>query len=165
MVSSQTGGGRYFMEESYQALNDILVVLFNDIMDIEQEAIITGEFRDITNNDMHILEAVGLDEPQNMSSIAKRLSVTMGTLTISMNNLVKKGYVVRQRSEEDRRVVYILLTEKGVRAYRHHQRFHHEMIEAVVRNLEPEEKDILIQALVRLKDFFVAYKEQHDADS
>ena len=103
------------MEGSYQALNDILVVLFNDIMDIEQEAIITGEFRDITNNDMHIIEAVGVDEPQNMSSIAKKLSVTMGTLTISMNNLVKKGYVVRQRSEEDRRVVYILLTDKGGR--------------------------------------------------
>lgn len=152
------------MEDSYQALNDILVVLFNDIMDIEQEAIITGEFRDITNNDMHIMEAVGVDEPQNMSSIAKRLSVTMGTLTISMNNLVKKGYVVRQRSEEDRRVVYILLTDKGVRAYRHHEKFHHEMIEAVVKNLNSEEKDILIQALVRLKNFFVEYKERHEND-
>ena len=152
-------------DRSYQALNDILVVLFNDIMDIEQEAIITGEFRDITNNDMHILEAVGVDEPQNMSSIAKRLSVTVGSLTIAMNNLVKKGYVVRQRSEEDRRVVYILLTDKGVRAYRHHERFHHEMIEAVVKDLDSEEKDILIQALVRLKHFFMEYKAKGDAAS
>lgn len=152
------------MENSYQALNDILVVLFNDIMDIEQDAIITGEFRDITNNDMHIIEAVGMDEPQNMSSIAKKLSVTMGTLTISMNNLVKKGYVVRQRSEEDRRVVYILLTEKGVRAYHHHEAFHHEMIEAVVRNLDNEEKGILIKSLVRLKKFFLDYKKKHERE-
>ncbi len=60
------------MEKSYRALNDVLVNLFNDIMDIEQDAIITGEFCDITNNDMHIIEAVGVDQPMNMSSIAKR---------------------------------------------------------------------------------------------
>ena len=98
------------MDNSYRALNDVLVDLFNDIMDIEQDAIITGEFRDITNNDMHIIEAVGIGEPQNMSSIAKKMSVTMGTLTTSMNNLVKKDYVLRERSEADRRVVYIRLT-------------------------------------------------------
>ncbi|MGI6007727.1 MAG: MarR family winged helix-turn-helix transcriptional regulator [Ruminococcus sp.] len=149
------------MDNSYRALNDVLVDLFNDIMDIEQDAIITGEFRDITNNDMHIIEAVGIDEPQNMSSIAKKMSVTMGTLTISMNNLVKKGYVSRERSEKDRRVVYIRLTEKGVRAYHHHAAFHRAMIEAVVKGMDEKEKQVLVTALVQLKDFFVDYKKSH----
>mgnify|MGYP001301250812 CR=1 FL=1 len=39
-----------------------------------------------------------------MSSIARELSVTVGTLTIAMNSLVKKGYVERSRGLEDRRV-------------------------------------------------------------
>lgn len=147
------------MEKSYQTLNDILVVLFNDIMDIEQDAIITGEFGDISNNDMHIVEAIGVEEPKNMSSIAKRLSVTMGTLTTSMNSLVKKGYVNRERSEEDRRVVYISLTEKGKRAYEQHAGFHHEMIEAVVDGMADQEKEVLIQSLERLKGFFGKYKK------
>ena len=47
LYNGQRGGGTVFMEDSYQALNDILVVLFNDIMDIEQDAIITGEFRNL----------------------------------------------------------------------------------------------------------------------
>ncbi|HJD12275.1 MAG TPA: MarR family transcriptional regulator [Candidatus Ruminococcus avistercoris] len=149
------------MDNSYRALNDVLVDLFNDIMDIEQDAIITGEFRDITNNDMHIIEAVGIGEPQNMSSIAKKMSVTMGTLTTSMNNLVKKDYVLRERSEADRRVVYIRLTKKGVRAYRHHAAFHREMIDAVVKGMDEEEKQVLITALVQLKGFFVKYRKDH----
>lgn len=33
--------------------------LFRDIMDIEEKAIITPEFKDITNNDMHVIEAIG----------------------------------------------------------------------------------------------------------
>lgn len=40
---------------------------FNHVMDREAVAIITEEFRDITNNDMHIIEAIGVDEPKNMS--------------------------------------------------------------------------------------------------
>ena len=52
-----------------------------------------------------------------MSSIAKELSVTVGTLTIAMNSLVKKGYVKRERGEEDRRVVYISLSDKGKKAF------------------------------------------------
>jgi len=147
------------MEKSYETLNDILVVLFNDIMDIEQDAIITGEFQDISNNDMHIIEAIGIGEPKNMSAIAKLLSVTMGTLTTSMNSLVKKEYVNRERSEEDRRVVYISLTVKGKRAFEQHARFHHEMIEAVVKGMSDNEKEILVQSLERLKDFFAEYRK------
>ena len=90
--------------EGYDTLHDLLVKLFNEIMNIEEKAIITEEFKDISNNDMHIIEAIGLDEPRSMSSVAKDLSVTVGTLTIAINNLVKKAYVKRVRSEKDRRV-------------------------------------------------------------
>ena len=74
-----------------------------------------------------------------MSSIAKKLNVTAGTLTTSMNRLVRQNYAIRQRSTEDRRVVMITLTEKGERAYRHHAKFHEQMTDAVIQSLEPEE--------------------------
>ena len=99
--------------DTYATLNDALVKLFRDVMDLEEKAIITDEFQDITNNDVHVIQAIGTGEPKNMSMIAKELSVTVGTLTIAMNSLVKKGYVTRERGKEDRRVVYISLSEKG----------------------------------------------------
>ena len=37
--------------EGYDTLHDLLVKLFNEIMNIEEKAIITEEFRDISNND------------------------------------------------------------------------------------------------------------------
>lgn len=76
--------------DTYAALNDVLVNLFRDIMELEEQAIITQEYQDITNNDMHVIEAIGVGEPKNMSTIAKLLSVTVGTLTIAMNSLVKR---------------------------------------------------------------------------
>ena len=140
--------------DTYAALNDVLVNLFRDIMELEEQAIITQEYQDITNNDMHVIEAIGVGEHKNMSTIAKLLSVTVGTLTIAMNSLVKKGYVIRERGKEDRRVVYISLSEKGLRAYRHHEEFHRQMIEAVLENLTEDETESLVKALAKLERWF-----------
>ena len=46
--------------EINMALNSVLVSLFNDIMHIEEKAIITKEYEDISNNDMHIIDAIGI---------------------------------------------------------------------------------------------------------
>ncbi len=143
--------------DGYNTLHDILVKLFNEIMDIEAKAIITEEFKDISNNDMHIIEAIGLDGSRSMSSVAKDLSVTVGTLTIAINNLVKKSYVKRVRSEKDRRVVLISLTEKGVKAFYHHRDFHDEMIKATLDGLNREQTEVLVKALTNLGSFFRNY--------
>lgn len=137
-----------------ETLNEVLVKLFRDINTIEERAIRTEEYRDMTANDMHVIEAIGTGEPKNMTTVAKILSVTTGTLTISMNALVKKGYVQRVRSEEDRRVVLVSLTEKGKRAFAHHKRFHDEMIRQVLKGLDGQEQEILRKALLNLMGFF-----------
>lgn len=140
--------------DSYGTLNEALVKLFNNVMDIEQKAIVTEKFKDITNNDMHVIDAIGIGQPKNMSAIAKELSVTVGTLTIAVNSLVKKGYVSRRRSETDRRVVYIFLSEKGKRAYEHHARFHRDMIKGVMEELSEEELNVLVKTLQHLNQWF-----------
>ena len=140
--------------DNYGILNEVLVRLFRDIMDIEEKAIITHEFKDLTNNDMHVIDAIGVGAPKNMTSIARELSVTVGTLTIAMNSLVKKGYVVRERGQEDRRIVYISLSEKGRKAFDHHARFHHEMIEGIQETLDDDEMQVLARALTKLDGWF-----------
>lgn len=148
------------MDNTFDMLHEILVKLFQDIMDIERKAIITKEFQDISNNDMHIIEAIGIDESKNMSMVAKMVSVTVGTLTIAINSLVKKGYVNRMRGEQDRRVVYISLTEKGKIAYRHHEEFHRQMIDAIINGLSEDETKILVKALSNLNKFFRGYQKE-----
>ena len=146
------------MDKAYDTFHEVLVKLFNEIMDIEAKAIITPDFKDITNNDMHVIEAVGIEEPRNMSSVAKSLSITVGTLTISVNNLVKKGYIRRVRSNEDRRVVLISLTDKGKKAFNHHKKFHEDMIQSLIAGLSEKEINTLVTALTNLKEFFRNYR-------
>ncbi len=140
-----------------EVINDILVHLFNDIMALEEEAVIDEKYNDISNSELHVIDAVGL-EGGNMSSIAAKLRITMGSLTTSMNRLVLKGYVERNRSETDRRVVNISLTEKGRLAYERHRKFHMRMVDAALKDVEEEQVPILMNMLVNLKNFFYQYE-------
>ena len=149
--------------DNRKIINDVLVHLFNEILQLEEEAIITEEYKDITNNDMHIIEAVGLDGG-NMSSIAAKLKVTVGSLTTSMNGLVNKGYTERKRGEKDRRVVNIYLTEKGRKAYHHHAEYHEQMTDAVMRQLNEEEIGVLVKTLYGLSEFFYQSEQQEKRD-
>lgn len=142
------------MEQKYEVLNHILVHLFNDIMKVEEKALAQGPFKELTITDMHTIEAIGFNTSRNMSSIAKDLSITVGTLTIAINHLVKKGFVQRIRSSKDRRVVLVSLTLKGKRAFRHHIEFHDRMVKEIMGQLESDELDVLIKALGKVDDFF-----------
>lgn len=142
------------MKNSTVKLNELLVSLFNNVMATEAKAVITEEYKDISNNDMHIIEAIGLGEPKSMSVIAKQLAVTVGTLTVNMNSLEKKGYLERTRSTEDKRVVLVTLTEKGKKAFFHHRDFHKAMIRAAIKDLDESEMKALINCLQKLSDFF-----------
>ena len=144
---------------TYETINDILVHLFNEIWELEKNAIITEEFKDITNNDMHIIEAIGLNQKTTMSVVAKKMKITAGSLTTAMNGLVNKKYVIRERSEEDRRVVNIWLTEKGEKAYHHHAEFHRQMTNAVIEKLDEHEIPVLLKTLNGLDEFFRSYSK------
>ncbi len=145
------------MGDTYNAINHVLVELINRIWELEGNAIITEEFRDITNNDMHVIEAIGLDGSKNMSAVAKQLNITVSSLTTAMNSLVRKEYVTRSRSTSDRRVVEISLTEKGKQAYLHHEDYHRQMIEAAIEGMTPEEIPVLVKLLENLREFFETY--------
>ncbi|MBU5590958.1 MarR family transcriptional regulator [Clostridium sp. MSJ-4] len=142
------------MSKSIHVLNELLVDIFNDILQIEQNALRNGELNDLSVTEIHTIEAIGMYEARTMSEVATDLKITVGTLTTAINKLIKKGYVERKRIEEDRRVVLIQLTKRGKLAYRLHEKFHSDMIKATINGLSEEEEKTLISSLEKLNSFF-----------
>ncbi|MEZ0536707.1 MarR family winged helix-turn-helix transcriptional regulator [Caldicellulosiruptoraceae bacterium PP1] len=142
------------MDRSYNILNHLLVDIFNDILQIEQNALKNNEIGELSITQIHTIEAIGRGKEKTMSEIAKSLEVTVGTLTIMIDSLIKKGYVERKRKEDDRRVVLVKLTKKGEAVYLLHEMFHREMIRTIIDGLNDEEEKVLINALEKLKEFF-----------
>ena len=99
-----------------------------------------------------------------MSALAKKIKVTVCTLTIAINNLVKKGYVSRSRSKKDKRVVLISLSEKGERAFRRHKNFHERMVDSVIDGLDENQVGVLINTLKNVRSFIDTYGEEESKE-
>ena len=146
------------MERDLETVNDYLVSVFNDILTIEESELKKSQFNDLSITEMHTIEAIGMYKMKTTSEVAKELSITVGTLTTAINRLVKKGYVQRIRSEDDRRVVKLGLTKKGKLLFRVHQYFHRQMIKRVLQDMGDDEEAVLLKALKNLHDFLQEYK-------
>ncbi|MBC5996658.1 MarR family transcriptional regulator [Romboutsia ilealis] len=137
-----------------EVLNTLLVQLFNDILHIEEKALRSTEFTDLSITEIHTIDAIGTEGNRTMGEIAHDLRITVGTLTTAINRLIKKGYVERKRIEEDRRVVIVSLTEKGKNVFDIHSVFHKEMIDTILENFHGEDLDVLTRALGKASRFF-----------
>ena len=127
------------MSDVYATINYVLVNLINEIWEVEGKAIITDEFKDITNNDMHVIEAIGLGEGNNMSTIAKKLNITVGSLTTAVNSLVKKGYIRKIQSPSDRREFHLEVTQKYIDYYNISSNYMSEVMDRIMARFSPED--------------------------
>ncbi len=135
-------------------LNDILVSLFNNVLKMEEDAIKNSSRHNLSITEIHTLTAIGEGKAKTMTQVAAALKISVSTLTTAINKLVDKKYVNRFRVPEDRRIVKIELTEEGTAAVKEHEEFHLKMIYDAVADLNEGEKNILLQSLDNIHEFF-----------
>jgi DNA-binding MarR family transcriptional regulator len=62
-----------------------------------------------------VLDHLDEVEPTNLRTLAAHMGVTASTMCLTINRLVRQGYVARGRAAHDARQVQLLLTRAGVR--------------------------------------------------
>lgn len=60
----------------------------------------------------HVMNALS-NEPHTLSTLADRMSISAASLSRTVTVLEERGWLTRTRSQEDRRVVMIELTQQG----------------------------------------------------
>ncbi|MBY6277050.1 MAG: hypothetical protein CWE10_12705 [Symbiobacterium thermophilum] len=84
-----------------------------------------------------------------LGSLADELNCSRGNLTGVADRLERDGWLVRERSTEDRRVVNIRLTEKGKKVWEIRNALAKEMAE-IAKIWSPDEMTIMLRSLERL---------------
>jgi DNA-binding MarR family transcriptional regulator len=98
--------------------------------------------------------------PFTLGELAARMSVSAPTMSNTVTTLEERGWVRRRRSEEDRRVVWIEVTEEGQKALDAMQDEVEARIAKLLEGLSPEEQETLVNGLTLLRDVFAAAMEQ-----
>lgn len=141
------------MSEAKAIINELLVDIFNRILSIEGEELKKQGVK-LSMNEIHVLEAVSVVEEPNMTNIAAKLGVTIGSATTAINTLVQKGYVRRYTDDSDRRKVLIALESPAKPVLKIHNQFHKKMIDSIFEDLNIEEDEVLITSLKKVSSYF-----------
>jgi len=75
------------------------------------------------------------------TDLAKNFYVKKSAITAIINRLVEKDFVRRDRDTKDRRVVYLKLTEKGIRFYEECHKKIHDVVARLISHFTEEEID------------------------
>ncbi|MCL6478953.1 MAG: MarR family transcriptional regulator [Peptococcaceae bacterium] len=81
-----------------------------------------------------------------VSSIADFMGVTMAAVSSLVDRLVKVGFLDRERSETDRRVVYISLTPAGRKAIEESLIRHRERLKLIISKMGKEKAGKFLEA-------------------
>lgn len=144
------------MDAKLTELNTLFVETFDAILRVEEKSLKRVANGELSIAEFHTLECIsqGEDCRRAVGEIAEALGVTVPTVTVCVNKLVKKGYVTKTRSEKDARIAIIELTPEGKKMNRLHRYFHEQMVMAISHEFNEEEIDCLLRCIRKLNEFF-----------
>jgi DNA-binding MarR family transcriptional regulator len=144
------------MDPFCRELNDLLVNTYRSVARLEEDMLSDLSDASLSISEMHLIEQIGKakDAGITITEIAQAQGVTLPSVTVSVKKLEKKGYVQKQRCEEDGRRILVTLTELGRRADISHRFFHRQMVGAVERAVAAQDREVLLHGLTTLNGFF-----------
>jgi DNA-binding MarR family transcriptional regulator len=105
---------------------------------------------------MFVLGSLKRNGLQSMSDIGKCLAMPKPHVTVIVDKLIEEGYVERQNDPNDRRIVNISITEKGIEVFHEIKKTLAENMKIKLLNLTEEEQEILAVASQQVKDILIS---------
>ena len=106
----------------------------------------------LTFGQFAVLRMLFHQAPLAMGTIAERLSISLAGATGIIDRLVNQGVVERTRSREDRRVVWVNLSEVGKERMVRLQEERHQYMRVLLEPLDADEMETLLHLLERVAE-------------
>lgn len=100
---------------------------------------------------LKVLLIVASDQPCTMGEVAKKVpSLSLSSITVIVDKLVKTGFVERIRCDEDRRIVRVKLTQDGQTMYEAYQKSMVAMSTRLMAALSETEQEFLLKTYQKI---------------
>ena len=103
----------------------------------------------LTSSQIGVILLLWFERANTPNEMSRALSYDTGSMTRMLDRLEKKGFLVRQRSQSDRRVVELVLTAQGRDAAQQHPDLIAAVMTEQLRGFAPEEVTTLVGLLQR----------------
>ena len=111
---------------------------------------------EVSIGELHLMEIIGESKDRGVmiGELAQRMELTPPTVTVAVNKLALKGYVVKTKSTLDKRSVIVTLTRMGKKVNAAHRYFHEQMVRNIEKLLAPGEREGMLHGMQMLNQFF-----------
>ena len=106
----------------------------------------------LSRHQASILDHLDEIDPTTVNDLARHMGVTPATMSIALDRLERKGYIVRARDAADRRRVHVRLTSAGVRVRDSASVLDPRRVEALLSALTDQERAAAIRGLTLLSE-------------
>jgi DNA-binding MarR family transcriptional regulator len=106
----------------------------------------------ISSHQASVLDHLDDIEATSLFDLARHMGVTASTMSITVDRLVRGGYVVRERSTEDRRRLDLRLTPAGLRIKGQQKVLEPELVAAVLARLDNRKRKQALRGLKLLAE-------------
>lgn len=102
--------GQSNIEKYFSRLEEVFMELVRTLHGELANQMVSG----LTGSQFFVLKKIFEKGRMTVSEVAEELGVSLSAITALVNRLVNNGLAVRSRDEEDRRLVWLEATDKGV---------------------------------------------------
>lgn len=106
-----------------------------------------------------ILRNLYNEELLRASELADALGVNKSAITVKLEKLEKKGLIYRERDKEDRRNVYLYLSEKGKKVYEEVETKIESFVSKYLNELDHEDLEAFINLYEKIVTIIQKHKE------
>jgi DNA-binding MarR family transcriptional regulator len=142
-------------------LNKVLKELFFKILRIQEKIVSKSANGRLSRTEMHMLEEIEETENATLTNIAGKLGITKATASVSAARLESKEYIEKVKSDNDKRISYLTLTEKGRKCCSNHRQFHDRMVQSLLKDFNISEYPDVLKSLSGLSDFFSSVEKNY----
>ncbi len=107
------------------------------------------EVTQISPSHLALLEYVATSPGCGVKEIAAGLNLSAATVSISVRQMEKLAWMVRQHHPDDKRAIQLFVTPKGEEILQRSHAFHRQKFEQLLSGLTPDEREILLTLLER----------------
>lgn len=120
---------------------------------------------DLTNDQHYMLRYMSQAKTCTSTELAAAFNVKKSAITAIITRLHEKGLIERDRDENDRRVVYLTLSDKGHELFEKAENRIHTLVESFINKFDPEEITQFIETYEKLNRLLLENKEMHTGES
>lgn len=124
------------LDEKVDSLIGSGIRILNKAYTLEKKPVDIGHGVLLYPSEFHLIEAVGKNPAENLTSIASHLGVTKGAISQMVKKLEKKGLVEKVRIPGNKKDILLELTDFGKEAFEWHRSLHKSMESGIREELE-----------------------------